>query len=117
LVNHQIHTGIKELKLRNEAYKTLTKKLQDLAKPLPLGAGPKQAIQADVLAQAESYRQLKLEDGYAVFGNYPTCPSNLARRMYLFHLLLLHAVERRQRYQRLVHNQDRPAVGHRSLSA
>jgi IS605 OrfB family transposase len=55
--------GIKELKLRNDAYKTLTKKLQDLAKPLPLGNGPKQAIQADVLAQAESYRQLKLEDG------------------------------------------------------
>ena len=60
---------IGERKLRNEAYRELAKKLQAIARPLPLGNGPKQAIIFDALAQAESFVELKREDENT---SYPT---------------------------------------------
>ena len=60
---------IEDRKLRNEAYRVLAKKLQAIARPLPLGNGPKQAIIADALAQAESYVELKRADENT---SYPT---------------------------------------------
>ena len=60
---------IKERKLRNEAYRELAKKLQAVVRPLPIGNGPKQAIIADALAQAESYVELKRADENT---SYPT---------------------------------------------
>lgn len=63
--------AMKERKERLEGYKGLQKKLQALARPLPLGNGPKQAIQADALAQAESYVELKRADKNT---SYPSTP-------------------------------------------
>ncbi len=63
--------GIEVRKDRWEAEKTLVKKSQDLAKPLPIGAGPKQAIIADAVAQAASYVELKRADDNT---SYPTTP-------------------------------------------
>jgi len=60
---------IGERKLRNEAYRELAKKLRVIARPLPLGNGPKQAIIFDALAQAESFVELKREDENT---SYPT---------------------------------------------
>lgn len=54
--------GITERKDFWEAERNLQKKLQALAKPLPLGNGPKQAIIADALAQAASFIELKRAD-------------------------------------------------------
>lgn len=51
--------AMRERKDRDEGYRQLQRRLQALAKPLPLGAGPKQAIIADAMAQAESYVELK----------------------------------------------------------
>ena len=53
---------IEERKLRNEVYKELRKSLAAVVRPLPIGNGPKQAIMADALAQAESYVELKRAD-------------------------------------------------------
>ena len=63
--------SIKERPERWDAIKVLAKKLQAIAKPLPLGNGPKQAIIADALAQAESYIELKKADENT---SYPTTP-------------------------------------------
>jgi putative transposase len=73
LVRPDVETiaGMEERKDRNEGYKHLQRRLQDLAKPLPLGNGPKQAIIADALAQAESYVELKRADDNT---SYPTTP-------------------------------------------
>jgi len=62
---------ITERQERTDAEKELTKKLQALAKPLPLGNGPKQAIIADALAQSKSYVELKKADPNT---SYPTTP-------------------------------------------
>ena len=63
--------AMEERKNRFEGYRQLQRRLLDLTKPLPLGAGPKQAIIADALAQAESYVELKRD-----YNNtpYPTTP-------------------------------------------
>lgn len=45
-----------------EAYRLLARRLRELARPLPLGNGPKQAIVTDALAQAESFVELKRAD-------------------------------------------------------
>jgi len=62
---------MEEKQERWDAMKALTQQLQAIAKPLPLGAGPKQAIIADALAQAESYIELKKADPNT---SYPTTP-------------------------------------------
>ena len=62
---------IKERREHWDAMKVLTQKLQAIAKPLPLGTGPNQAIIADALAQAESYIELKKADENT---SYPTTP-------------------------------------------
>ena len=54
---------------KREALKVLTKKLRKLARPLPLGAGPKQSIQFDARSQIESYLALKKTDPNT---SYPT---------------------------------------------
>ncbi len=63
--------GMEERKDRFEGYRQLQRRLQTLTKPLPLGNGPKQAIIADALAQAESYVELKRDDDNT---SYPTTP-------------------------------------------
>jgi len=56
---------------RWEANKKLQQRLQEMAKPLPLGAGPKQAIIFVARSQAESYAALKKADPNT---SYPTTP-------------------------------------------
>ncbi len=68
--------GAVELRKRHrqarwDAEKRLQRKLQAIARPLPLGAGPKQAIIADAAAQTQSYIELKLADDRT---SYPTTP-------------------------------------------
>tara|TARA_R110000823_G_scaffold119796_7_gene244041 strand:- start:3732 stop:5252 length:1521 start_codon:yes stop_codon:yes gene_type:complete len=58
-------------KERYEGYRQLKRKLSSIARPLPLGNGPKQAIIADALAQAKSYVELKGDDENT---SYPTTP-------------------------------------------
>ena len=54
--------GMDERKERYEGYRLLQHRLQALARPLPLGNGPKQDIIFDAMAQAESYVELKRAD-------------------------------------------------------
>jgi hypothetical protein len=65
----EIRDGMLKGKKLGAEMKIIRTKLQELALPLPLGSGPKQAIQADVLAQTDSYRQLMRDDPYT---GYPT---------------------------------------------
>lgn len=61
--------SITEKAAYRKGIKDLTLRLQALARPLPLGNGPKQAIIADALAQAESYIELKRGNSET---SYPT---------------------------------------------
>ena len=54
--------GMDERKERYEGYRLSQHRLQALARPLPLGNGPKQDIIFDAMAQAESYVELKRAD-------------------------------------------------------
>jgi IS605 OrfB family transposase len=60
-----------QTRLHWRAKRKLQRKLQDLARPLPLGAGPKQSIIFDAMAQAESYLELKKANPNT---SYPVTP-------------------------------------------
>lgn len=103
---------IETAKERNAAYGRLTKKkLRPLAKPLPLGNGPKQAIVADALAQAKSYVELKRDNPDT---SYPTTPKlNVEPEDYdraLDGLVNSQTILEENEYRDLLAKLDRPGI-------